>query len=155
MGSSTGMMIPCFMNTSSFSCTSGRIAIRHFHGACTMGFTSLHRVMWYVPGKWPIPLNLSGYALMRSSFVLRGGGLRSWRFCLTDPCSVVSFFCCTNFFSWRLTAQLSSTMPSLAHDGSPRMAGPGVSTMYHHVCRQFATFCPLGVQSIAVSSVLN
>ena len=62
-----------------------------------------------------------------------------WLFCIL----VVGFFCCTNFFFWRLTAQLSSTMPSLAHDGSPRIAGPGVSAMYHCVCRQFATFCPL------------
>ena len=46
-------------------------------------------------------------------------------------------------------------MLSLAHDGSPRIAGPGVSAMYHHVCRQFATSFPLGVQSIAVSSVPN
>ena len=75
--------------------------------------------------------------------------------CLTFPHSVVGFFCCTNFFFWRLTAQLSSTMPSLAHDGSPRMAGPGVSAIYHRVCRRFATLCPLGVQSIAVSSVPN
>ena len=62
---------------------------------------------------------------------------------LTFPHSVVCFLCCTNFFFWSLTAQLSSTMPSLAHDGSPRIAGPGVSAMYHHVCRWFATFCPL------------
>ena len=46
-------------------------------------------------------------------------------------------------------------MPSLAHDGSLRIAGPGVSAMYHRVCRWFATFCPLGVQSMAVSSVPN
>ena len=46
-------------------------------------------------------------------------------------------------------------MPSLAHDGSPRIAGPGVSAMYHLVRRRFATRFPLGVQSIAVSSVPN
>ena len=46
-------------------------------------------------------------------------------------------------------------MPSLAHDGSPRIAGPSVSAMYHHVHRQFTTCFPLGVQSIAVSSVPN
>ena len=46
-------------------------------------------------------------------------------------------------------------MPSLAHDGSPRIAGPGVSAMYHWVYRQFATSFPLGVQSITVSIVPN
>ena len=46
-------------------------------------------------------------------------------------------------------------MPSLAHDGSLRIAGSGVSTMYHWVCRWFATSFPLVVQSIAVSSVPN
>ena len=46
-------------------------------------------------------------------------------------------------------------MPSLAHDGSPRIAGPGVSAMYHYVHRQFITFFPLGAQSIGVSSVPN
>ena len=33
--------------------------------------------------------------------------------------------------------------------------GSGVSAMYHLVLRQFATYFPLGVQSIAVSSVPN
>ena len=155
MGSSTWVMILCSRNSSSFSCTSGCIAISHFLGACTTGFALLHKVMWYVPGKWPIPSNLSGYALMRSSFVLRGGELGCWKSCLTILPSVVGFFCCTNFLFWRLTAQLSSTMPSLAHDGSPRIAGPSVSAMYHLVHRWFATSFPLGVQSIAVSSVPN
>ena len=108
VGFSTGTMIPCSMNLSSFSHTSGCIVIRHFYGACMTGFASLHRVMWYVPGKWPIPSNLSRYALMRSSFVLSSVGLMSWRFCLTVLHSVVAFFCWTNFFFQRLTAQLSS-----------------------------------------------
>ena len=46
-------------------------------------------------------------------------------------------------------------MPSLAHDGSPNIAGPGVSAMYHHVRRWFITVFPLGAQSVAVSSVPN
>ena len=46
-------------------------------------------------------------------------------------------------------------MPSLAHDGSPSIAGSGVSAMYHCVHRWFITFFPLGTQSFAVSSVPN
>ena len=46
------------------------IAIGHFCGACTTGFESFQRVMGYIPGKCPIPSNLSGYALMRSSLLL-------------------------------------------------------------------------------------
>ena len=82
-------------------------------------------------------------------------GFRLSRSCLTFSCSVVGFFCCTNFLHWKLTAQFCSTMPSLAHDGSPRIAEPGVSAMYHCVHRWFITFFPLGAQSIAVSSVPN
>ena len=59
------------------------------------------------------------------------------RSCLTFSCSVVGFFCCTNFLCWRLTAQCSSTMLSLAHDGSPSIAGPGVSAMFHRVHRHY------------------
>ena len=80
---------------------------------------------------------------MRSSFVLRGGELRCWRSCLAFLPSVVGFFCCINFIFWRLTAQLSYTMPSLAHDGSPYITGSSVSTMYHLFYRWFATFFPL------------
>ena len=76
MGSSTGVMIPCSRKSSSFACTSGCIVIGHLHSACTTGFALLHRVMWDIPGKWPIPSNLPGYAFMRSSFVLKGGELR-------------------------------------------------------------------------------
>ena len=43
--------------------------IGHLHGAWTTGLGSFQRVRWYVPGKHPIPSNLSGYALMRSSLV--------------------------------------------------------------------------------------
>ena len=87
-------------------------------------------------------------------------GVEGWRF---DGLKVL--FDCPTFFCGflllhqlllqRLTAHLRSTMPSLAHDGSPRIASPGVSAMYYLVCRQFATFCPLEVQSIVVSSIPN
>ena len=89
--------------------------------------------------------------LDRVFLCVEGGELRCWRSCFTFLPSVEGFFCCTNFLFWRLTAQLSSTMPSLAHDGSPRIAGPSVSAMYLQVCRWFATYFPLGVQSIVVS----
>ena len=106
--------------------------------------------MWYVPGKRPIPSNLSGYALMRSSLVLSCCRLvRSFCTCWH---SVVGF-CSVSFFRRKRTAQLSSTIPSFEHDGSPKIAGPGVSAMYHQVCSRLAMFFPSGFQSILVSNV--
>ena len=64
--------------------------------------------------------------------------------CLTFLCFLVNFVCCTNFIFWKLSAQLSSTWPSLAHDGNPKIVGPGVSAMCHWVCRWFAISCPFG-----------
>ena len=45
-----------------------------------------------------------------------------------------SGFFCGFFFSQKLIAQLSSTIPSLQHDVSPKISGPGVSATYHQVC---------------------
>ena len=67
--------------------------------------------------------------------------------CFTCWHLVVDFFC--GGFLWqKQTAQLSSTIPSLEHDGSPKTAGPGVSATYHWVCSQLVTFFPCGVQSM-------
>ena len=105
--------------------------------------------MWYVPGKCPIPSNLSGYALMRS-LVLSGCKLVK-SFC-TCWHSIVGF-CWVGLFEWKLTAQFSSSILNFEHDGSPKIAGPGVSAIYHQVCSLLMTFFPSGFQSIAVSNV--
>ena len=51
------------------------------------------------------------------------------------------------------TAQLSSAIPTFERDGSPKIAGPGVSATYHWVGSLLVTFFPSGFQSIAVSNV--
>ena len=62
-------------------------------------------------------------------------------------------FCCVSFFQQKLTVQLSSTIPNFEHDGSPKISGPGVLTMYHQACSRLVTSFPSGYQSIAVSSI--
>ena len=119
-------------------------------GAWTLCLASFWRVMWYVLGKCPIPSNLSGYALMRSSLVLSCCRL-VMSFC-TCWHSFVGFWC-VSFFQQKCTAQLSFTIPNFEHDGSPKIAGPGVSAMCHWVCSQLVTFFPSGFQSIAVSII--
>ena len=68
----------------------------------------------------------------------------------------LSAFCCgfvLCVFQQMHTAQLSSTIPNFEHDESPKIAGPGVSAMYHWVCSLLMMFFPFGFQSIAVSNV--
>ena len=83
------------------------------------GWTSLCSLMVYSPGNWPMTWNLYGNFLMRSSVDLiwtvfmgaagAGVGPSRWE------------------MSWiTLTAQFSLTTSNISHDGSPRMAGPGV-----------------------------
>ena len=80
-------------------------------------------LMVYSPGNWPMPWNLSGNFLMRSSveligtvFLAVGGagvGSDSWE------------------VSWMtLIAQFILMTSNLSHDGSPRMVGPEVSATY-------------------------
>ena len=142
-------MILCSRKSFNFSCTKGCIAMGHFHGAWTIGFVSSQRVMWYVPGKHPIPSNLSGCDLMRSLVLSCFRLVRSFCTCWHP----VVGFCCVSFFQQKCTAQLYSTIPSFEHDGRPKIVGPGVSAMYHWVCSQLATFFPSGFQSIAVSNM--
>ena len=82
-----------------------------------------HSLMVYSPGNWPTPWNLSGNFLISSSvYLIRtvfldvgGSGVGPGRWEL----------------SWMtLTVQFILTTSNLSHDGSPRMAGPGVSTTY-------------------------
>ena len=53
------------------------------------------------------------------------------------------------------TAQWSSTMLSLVHEGSPSIAGPGVSATYHYLWRRLVIHQFLGVQSPWVLKVPN
>ena len=100
-----GWWILVHMNSSSFSHTSGHIVIGHFHGACMMGFASLHRVMWYVPGKQPIPLNLSRYALMRFFF-----GVEGWRFQVLKVLFDCSTLCCGFLLLHQLLLEVDCTV---------------------------------------------
>ena len=49
------------------SLTLGHNAIGHFLGACMTGWASGHSHILYSPGNLPIPVNLSGNSLVRSS----------------------------------------------------------------------------------------
>ena len=93
----------------------------------------------------------SGYALMRSSLELNGFSFS--RSSCTFWHSVIEVFCCVSFFCNKLTAQLSSTIPSLWHAGSPSIAGLGVSATNHRVWRRLVVLVPFGVQSMWVSNV--
>ena len=82
-----------------------------------------HSLMMYSPRNWPMPWNLSGNFLMRSSVDLigtvflgvggTGVGPGRWE------------------VSWvTMTAQFILTTSNLLPDGSPRMTGPGMSATY-------------------------
>ena len=98
--------------------TLGCMEIGHFWGSFMTGWELSHSLMLYSPGNWPMPWNLSGNFLMRSSvdlmctvFLGAGGagvGPGRWE------------------VSWMtLTAQLILTTSKLSHDGSPGWQGQG------------------------------
>ena len=141
------------MNSSSFSFTRGCTGIGHFLGTCTTGLASSQRVMWSVPGNWPIPSNWLGEALMRSSLELsaevRSGLLLAHSVVgflggLGGSCLLVS-----------LTTHFSYTISMSDEEGRPCMAGPGLSATYHLIWRCFELWWPSGVHSMAVSRAPN
>ena len=122
-GSSTGVMSPSFTIFSNSALTLRCMEIGHFEGACMTGWESSHSLIVYSPGNWPMPWNLSGIFLMSSSVDLIG----------TVFLGVGSAGVGTDRWevSWiTFTAQFILTTSSLSYDGSPMMAGPGVSATY-------------------------
>ena len=118
VGSSTGVMAPCFTILSNSALTLGCMEIGHFQGACMTGWALSHSLMVYSPGNWPLPWNLSGNFLIRSSvdmigtvFLCVGGvgeGPGRWE------------------VSWMtLTAWFILTTSNLSHDGSPEWQDEG------------------------------
>ena len=112
-----------FTILSSSALTLGCKEIGHFQGAYMTGWASSCSLRVYLPGNWPIPWNLSGNFLMRSSVDLIGAvflgvggagvGPGRWE------------------VSWMtLTAQFILKNSNISHDGNPRMVGPGVSATY-------------------------
>ena len=80
-------------------------------------------LMMYSPGNWPMPWNLSGNFLRRSSVDLIGTVLLGVGGAGVGPGRWE--------VSWMtLTAQFILTTFNLSHDGIPRIAGPGVSSTY-------------------------
>ena len=123
VGSSTWVMTSGFTILSNSTLTLGCMEIGHFWGACMTHWALSCSLILYLPGNWPMPSNLSGNFLMRSSVDLigtvflgvAGAGLGPGRWEV----------------SWiTLTAQFILTASNLSHYVSPRMAGPGVYATY-------------------------
>ena len=72
VGSTTRVMTPNFTILLNSALTLGCMEIGHYQGACTTGWASSHHIIVYSPGLWPMPWNLSGNFLMRSSVDLIG-----------------------------------------------------------------------------------
>ena len=68
----TRMMTPSFTILSNSASTLGCMEIGHFQGACMMDWALSHSLMVYSAQNWPMPWNLSGNFLMRSSVDLIG-----------------------------------------------------------------------------------
>ena len=123
------------------------MVIGHFCGAWTTGFASFWWVMWYMPGKCPIPSHLYGYALMRSSLVFSCCRLvRSFLYLLV--------FCCGFLLGELLPTKMYFTVrvPQflvLNMMGVLRLLVLVYSAMYHQVCSRLVTSFPSGSQSIA------
>ena len=108
-----------------------------FLGVCMTGWALSHNLMVYLPGNWPMPWNLSGNVLIRSSVELieavfvgiAGAGVGPGRWEVP----------------WMtLTVQFILTTSNFSHEGNPRMAGPGVSATYQQELIWWG--CALGEQ---------
>ena len=99
VGWSTWVITPRASIFARCSLTLGHNVIGHFLGARMTGWASGHRHNLYSPGNLPIPVNLSGNSLTKSSVdlmyldfdVLVAGGfvaLAEWVLCLSCFCQV-------------------------------------------------------------------
>ena len=75
VGSSTGVMTPSFTTLSNSALTLGHMEIGHFHGAFMTGCALSHSLMVYSTRNCPMPQNLPGNFLMKSSVDLIGTAL--------------------------------------------------------------------------------
>ena len=113
VGSVTLSITPYSSMLSSPALTSSLRWIEHRLTACITGVTVGSRVMWKSPlNYFPIPSKRSGYWCCRSSYVF------------------VSAAC--------VISQFSTTRLRSRHDGSPMIAGPGVSSTKNIASHLFA-----------------
>ena len=130
VGSSTGVMTPSFTILFYSALTLGHMEIGHFQGACLKDWASPCSLMVYSPRNWPMPWNLSGNFLMRSSVDLIGTVFLGVAGARVGPGRWE--------VSWiTLAAQFILTTFNLPHDRNPQMAGPGVYATY----QQEFTWC--------------
>ena len=134
IGSSTWVIMPRRSILSRCSLTFGCKAMGHFLGACITGWASCWSQILHSPGNLPMPMNQSGNSLIKSSVDLTDlaasgavaglviaavveTGARHGGF--VPGCVVVM-------------AQFIFMNASFSLEGRPRMAGPGVSTIYQY-----------------------
>ena len=134
MGWSTWVVTPRASILARCSLTLGCNVIGHFLGACVTRWAPGCSHILYSPGNLPIPANLSGNSLIKSSVVLMhlgfgvlaiGGfaALAAW----------VGTVLVRLLSGWvAMTAQFTWTTANFSHAGRPKRAGPGVSAMYQY-----------------------
>ena len=119
VGSSVVVVTPSFTILSNSAFTLGHMEIGHFQGACMPGWALSHSLVAYSPRNWPMPWNLSGNFLMRSSVDLIGTVLLGVAGAGVGP------------DRWEVpwmtfTAQFILTTSNLSHDEGCKMAGQGI-----------------------------
>ena len=72
IGSSTRVMTWSFTILYNSALTLGNMEIGHCHSTCVTGWVLSHSLVEYLLRNWPMPQNLSGNSLMRSSVDLTG-----------------------------------------------------------------------------------